>query len=115
MNALLSIAVLIGLPRLRMPLRRVLAPALLVALGLEVLKTLGRLYVQHTQANPTYQVVAGTVGLLVFLNVVNQLILFAAALSATSHTGEVTDLTNRQPHPPEPSPPRRTVATRTHQ
>jgi len=113
-NTVLSIAVLTGLPRLRMPLRRVLAPALLVALGLELLKTLGRFYVQHTQANPTYQVVAGTVGLLVFLNVVNQLILFAAALSATSHTGQVTDLTNRHPGPPA-SAPSSDGQTRTHQ
>jgi membrane protein len=109
-NTVLSIAVLTGLPRLRMPLRRVLGPALLIAVGLELLKTLGRLYVQHTQANPTYQVVAGTVGLLVFLNVVNQLILFAAALTATGHTGQVTDLAGRRrPHPTSssssPSPP----------
>ena len=75
-NALLSIAVLTGLPRLRMPLRRVLGP----------------LYVQRTEANPTYQVVAGAVGLLVFLNVVNQLVLFAAALTATGTAGQVTDL-----------------------
>jgi hypothetical protein len=32
-NTLLSIAVLTGLPRLRMPLRRVLGPALFVAAG----------------------------------------------------------------------------------
>jgi len=94
-NALLSIAVLTGLPRLRMPLRRVLGPALLVAAGLELLKTLGRLYVQRTEANPTYQVVAGAVGLLVFLNVVNQLILFAATLTATGTAGQVTDLAAR--------------------
>jgi len=104
-NTVLSIAVLTGLPRLRMPLRRVLGPALLVALGLELLKTLGRLYVQHTEANPTYQVVAGTVGLLVFLNVVNQLILFAAALTATSRTGQVTDLASRRARPPASPPP----------
>jgi membrane protein len=91
-NTLLSIAVLTGLPRLRMPLRRVLGPALLVAVGLELLKTLGQLYVQRTEANPAYHVVAGTVGLLVFLNVVNQLILFAAALTATDNSGRVTDL-----------------------
>src|SRR5690349_21182222 len=36
-NAVLSVAVLTGLPRLRMPLRRVLGPALLVAVGLELL------------------------------------------------------------------------------
>ena len=91
-NTLLSSAALTGLARLRMPLRRVLGPALLVAAGLELLKTLGRLYVQRTEANPTYQVVAGAVGLLVFLNVVNQLILFAAALTATSTVGRATDM-----------------------
>jgi membrane protein len=104
-NTLLSIAVLTGLPRLRMPLRRVLGPALVVAAGLEVLKTLGRLYVQRTEANPTYQAVAGAVGLLVFLNVVNQLILFAAALTATSTAGQVTDLAanpTRAVPPPRP-------------
>lgn len=99
-NTLLSIAVLTGLPRLRMPLRRVLGPALFVAAGLELLKTLGRLYVHRTETNATYLVVAGAVGLLVFLNVVNQLILFATTLTATSTRGQVTDLaaaTARQP------------------
>jgi membrane protein len=91
-NTLLYVAVLTGLPRLRMRLGRVLGPALLVAAGLEVLKTVGRLYVQRTESNPAYQVVAGAVGLLVFLNLLNQLILFAAALSATSTHGPVTDL-----------------------
>jgi membrane protein len=91
-NTLLAMAVLTALPRLRMPLRRVLGPALFVAGGLELLKTLGRLYVHSTETNPTYLVVAGAVGLLVFLNVVNQLILFAATLSATSDLGQVTDL-----------------------
>jgi membrane protein len=97
-NTLLSIAVLTGLPRLRMPLRRVLGPALLVAGGFEVLKTLGRLYIERTQSNPTYQVVAGAVGLLVFLNVVNQLVLFAAALAATATTGQVADLAAGRTH-----------------
>jgi membrane protein len=90
-NTLLSIAVLTGLPRLRMPLRRVLGPALFVAAGLELLRTVGQLYVQRIEANATYLVVAGAVGLLVFLNVVNQLILFAATLTATSTSGQVTD------------------------
>jgi membrane protein len=85
-NTLLSVAVLTGLPRLRMPLRRVLGPALLVAAGLELLKSVGQLYVQRVSANATYLVVAGAVGLLVFLNVVNQTVLFAAALTATSAT-----------------------------
>ncbi|SHN29930.1 YihY/virulence factor BrkB family protein [Cryptosporangium aurantiacum] len=91
-NVVLALGMLTGLPRVRMPWRRVLGPALLVAVGLELLKTLGRLYVQHTEANPTYQLVAGSVGLLVFLNAVNQLVLFAAALTATSTTGRPADL-----------------------
>ncbi|MFB6398208.1 YihY/virulence factor BrkB family protein [Polymorphospora lycopeni] len=98
-NTLMSTAVLTGLPRLRMPPRRVGLPALLVAVGLELLKTVGGFYIQRTEANPTYHVVAGTVGLLVFLNVVNQLILFAAALTATSATGHVTDLAVRPRSP----------------
>jgi membrane protein len=102
-NTLLSIAVLTGLPRLRMPLRRVLGPALFLAAALELLRTLGQLYVQGIEANATYLVVAGAVGLLVFLNVVNQLILFAATLTATGTSGQVTDLAAG---PPRPDPPR---------
>ena len=94
-NTLMSVAVLTALPRLRIPIRRLLGPALFVAGGFELLKTLGRLYVEHTQANPTYQVVAGSVGLLVFLNLLNQLVLFAAALAATATGGQVTDLAVR--------------------
>jgi membrane protein len=88
----LACGALTGLPRVRMPFRRLLGPAVLVAIGIELLKTLGRLYVQHTEANPTYQLVAGSVGLLVFLNAANQLVLFAAALTATSTTGHPADL-----------------------
>lgn len=108
-NTLLAIAVLTAVPRIRMRLRRVLGPALLVAAGLEVLKTAGRLYIQRTEANPAYQVVAGTVGLLVFLNVLNQLLLFAATLTATSSTGLVTDL-SAGPSPDAPHRPHQPTA-----
>jgi membrane protein len=91
-DMVLAAGMLTGLPRVRMPWRRVLGPALLVAICLELLKTLGRIYVQHTQANPTYHLVAASVGLLVFLNAINQLILFAAALTATSTSGRPADL-----------------------
>ncbi|WP_240669964.1 YihY/virulence factor BrkB family protein [Actinoplanes solisilvae] len=92
-NMALAAGMLTGLPRVRMPLRRVLGPALLVAVVLELLKTLGRVYVRATEANPTYHLVAGSVGLLVFLNAVNQTVLFAAALTATSEAGRPADLT----------------------
>ncbi|MGY0237153.1 YihY/virulence factor BrkB family protein [Longispora urticae] len=91
-NAALAAALLIGVPRLRMSFRRVVGPALLVAGGLELLKTGGRLYIGATVANPAYQVVAGSVGLLVFLYLLNQLLFLAAALTATSDAGTVYDL-----------------------
>ncbi len=91
-NTVLAAGMLTGLPRVRMPVRRLIGPALLVAIGLELLKTLGRVYIQHTEANPIYRLVAGSVGLLVFLNAVNQMVLFAAALTATSTTGHPADL-----------------------
>lgn len=91
-NTLLSMAVLTGLPRLRMSLRRVLGPALLVAAGVQVLTGIGRVYVDAVAVRPVYQAVAAAVGLLVFLNLLNQLILFACALTATSTTGAVTDM-----------------------
>jgi membrane protein len=91
-NTVLAAGMLTGLPRIRMPVRRVLGPALLVAVLLELLKTIGRLYVQRTEANPAYHLVAGSVGLLVFLNAVNQMVLFAAALTATSTAGRPADL-----------------------
>lgn len=99
-NVLLAVAALTALPRLRMPLRRVLGPALFVAAGLELLKTVGRIYVQRAQANPAYQLVTAAVAILLFLSLLNQLILFAAALAATSTRGTVTDLATR----PSPTP-----------
>jgi hypothetical protein len=54
-------------------------------------------YVQRTQANPAYQVVAAAVAVLVFLSLLNQFILFAAALTATSTCGTVTDLAVHRP------------------
>jgi membrane protein len=103
-NIILAIAALTALPRLRMRLRRVLVPALFVAAGLELLKTLGRTYVQRTEANPAYQVVTGAVAVLVFLSLLNQFVLFAAALTATSTRGPTTDLaTTAVPVTPKPT------------
>jgi membrane protein len=96
-NGLLAAAVLAGLPRLALPARRLVPAALLIAVGMEVLKTVGRIYIERTTHNPAYQVVGGAVGLLVFLNLFNQLLLYAAALTATDRHGTVLDLTTRPP------------------
>ncbi|MEV5559396.1 YihY/virulence factor BrkB family protein [Nonomuraea wenchangensis] len=98
-NTLLAMALLTAPPRLHLPLRRVIGPALVITIGLEILKTLGQALLNLTAANPAYQVVTGAVAMLLFLKVLNQLILFATALAATSTTGDVTDLAAR-PGPP---------------
>lgn len=86
-NIVAFVGFLAGLPRLRMSFRRVIGPALLGALGLELLKTVGRAYIKTTESNPAYTVVAGTVGLLVFLNLFNQLLIYCAALTAVASRG----------------------------
>ncbi|MDP9848258.1 YihY/virulence factor BrkB family protein [Streptosporangium lutulentum] len=110
-NTLLAIALLCAPPRLRLSLRRVLGPALLITFGLEILKTIGQFYLELTAANPAYQVVAGAVGMLVFLKILNQLILFAATLTATSTKGRITDLADRTPSATSPESPSTPSAT----
>ena len=91
-DLLLGAALLMGVPRLRMSIRRLFPSALLFAVGLGLLKSLGKLYITRTEHNPAYQLVAGTVGLLLFMFLLHQLLLFAAALAATSHHGKAKDL-----------------------
>ncbi|MBG0832622.1 YihY/virulence factor BrkB family protein [Planomonospora sp. ID67723] len=95
-NTLLSMALLTLTPRLHLPARRLIGPALIMTIGLELLKTIGQVYFNISSANPAYQVVAGAVGMLLFLKLINVLILFAAAHAATSRHGTVVDLTTRQ-------------------
>lgn len=98
-NGVLFVALLTGLPRLKMALGRVWPAALVGALGLEVLKILGTLYIDRASANPLYKTVVGTVGLLLFLNLLNTLILFCAAWTATG-VGGVRDLATHEDLPP---------------
>lgn len=98
-NTVLACGALTGLPRVRMAWRRLLGPAVLAGVAIELLKTLGGRYVHAIEANPVYQLVTGSVGLLVFLNAINQVLLFAAALTATSTLGDPTDLAAPSPDP----------------
>jgi membrane protein len=52
----------------------------------------GRSFVGLVQDNPAYGLVASAVGVLVYLYVFNQLLLFGAAWAATSPHGRVVDL-----------------------
>ncbi|WP_422738231.1 YhjD/YihY/BrkB family envelope integrity protein [Micromonospora sp. WMMD729] len=96
-NAVLATALLLAVPRLRMSRSRLRPVVLLVAVGITLLNTVGRYYVVRTERNPAYTVVAGAVGLLLYLYLLNQLVLFGAALLATSRRGRVVDLAEGAP------------------
>jgi membrane protein len=116
-NLLLAAAVLTAVPRLRLSPRRLVPAALMVAVGIQLLNSVGRIFIIRTEERPAYQLVAGAVGLLIYLYLLNQLILWAAAFAATARSGSVVDLGSRrrpddmpgdesgEPHggvPPEP-------------
>ncbi|SCL18524.1 YihY/virulence factor BrkB family protein [Micromonospora inyonensis] len=91
-NLVLASALLVLVPRLRMSRRRLRPVVLVVAVGITLINTVGRYYVVRAERNPAYAVVAGAVGLLLYLYLLNQLVLFGAALAATSEQGRVLDL-----------------------
>ncbi|MFI7607051.1 YihY/virulence factor BrkB family protein [Micromonospora sp. NPDC049366] len=96
-NAVLATLLLVAIPRLRMSRARLRPVVWLVAVGITLLNTVGRFYVVRTERNPAYTVVAGAVGLLLYLYLLNQLMLFGAALAATSGRGRVVDLAAGSP------------------
>jgi membrane protein len=98
LNVVLAAAVLAALPRLRMSPRRLVPAAAIVGVGIQLLNSVGKSYIVRTENRPAYQLVAGAVGLLVYLYLLNQLILFGAAFAATSTRGTVVDL--GAPSPP---------------
>ncbi len=91
-NMLLAAALLAAVPRLRMTIRRITPPVLQVGIGITLLNTVGKSFVGLVQRNPAYGLVGSAVGVLVYLYVFNQLLLFGAAWAATSPHGRVVDL-----------------------
>jgi membrane protein len=91
-NMLLATALLTAVPRLRMTVRRMAPPVLQVGLGVTLLNTVGKSFVGVVERNPAYGLVGSAVGVLVYLYVFNQLLLFGAAWAATSPHGRVVDL-----------------------
>jgi membrane protein len=91
-NMVLATALLAAVPRLRMTVRRLAPPVLQVSIGVTLLNTVGKFFVGLVTRNPAYGLVASAVGVLVYLYVFNQLLLFGAAWAATSPHGRVVDL-----------------------
>lgn len=65
------------------PWRLLWRGALLAAVGFEILKALGATLIAGTLGNPVYASFAVLVGLLVWINIVMRMVLFAAAWTAT--------------------------------
>jgi membrane protein len=91
-DMLLAAALLAAVPRLHMTVRRMVPPVVQVGIGIFLLNTVGKSFVSLVQHNPAYGLVASAVGVLVYLYVFNQLLLFGAAWAATSPHGRVVDL-----------------------
>jgi membrane protein len=74
------------LARVRTPWRRVLKGAVFGAIGFEVLKVLGGIYVERStsKGEATYGTFAVVVGLLLFLNLVSRFLLLTAAFVVTA-------------------------------
>jgi len=100
-NVVLASALMGGVPRLHLPVRRLAPAVLFVATGITVLNTVGQEVINRARENPAFTVVTGAVGLLLYLYLFNQLLLFGSALIATSPHGEVRDLAAE---PAEPAP-----------
>lgn len=82
-NLVLAGALLAGLPWLRIPRRVLLPPLAALAFAIFLLNELGGLYIDRVRANPAYTVVATAAGALVYLYLFHQLVLIAAAWTAT--------------------------------
>lgn len=91
-NLVVAVALLAGLPRLRISPDRLLPAAAAVAVGILLLNTLGGVYIDRVRQNPAYTVVATAAGLLVYLYLFHQLLLAGAAWVATARRGRVRDL-----------------------
>jgi membrane protein len=66
-----------------LPWRQVRSGALFAAVGFEVLKLLGTFLIAKTTSNPMYATFGVVVGLLVWINFVSRLLVYAAAWTAT--------------------------------
>lgn len=82
-DMLLFAVLFIRLPDGRPPLRQVAGGVLFGGIGLELLKTAGVYYIARTTHNPLYASFAVVVGLLVWVNLIARLFVYAAVWTVT--------------------------------
>jgi membrane protein len=91
-NAMIGFALVTVLPRIHMTPRRLLPVIGITGVGITLLNSVGRYFVQRTEDNPAYVAVTAAVGLLLYLYLFNQIVLWAVSYAATSRRGKVFDL-----------------------
>ena len=82
-NVVIFAILLSRLSGAHLPWRRVRSGALLGAVGFEVLKLIGTFLIGRTTSNPVYATFGVIVGLLIWINLVSKLTIFAGAWTAT--------------------------------
>ncbi|MBP2474721.1 membrane protein [Crossiella equi] len=90
--------VLAGLPRKRVTARSAMKGALAAAIGFEVLKQVGGIYLSSVSKSPAGAAFGSLLGLLVFIYLISRFLLFVTAWTATAKENEVAE-------PPQPPPP----------
>lgn len=106
-SALLVAVMFWRLSGMRIPRRRLIPGALLGGVGFEILKLSATYLVGHTMRNPVYATFAVAVGLLVWINFVTRVTLYAAAWTATEPYSDAVVGEPRRPGettPPAPDP-----------
>ncbi len=83
-NWLVFLWVLTRLPREKVDVRSAMKGALAAAIGFEILKQLGAIYLTSVTSSPTGALFGPVIGLLVFANLVARFLLFITAWTATA-------------------------------
>ena len=92
-NLVIAVGLMTVLPRMHMSWRRLLPSILVISVGLTLLNVVGRSFItMRTERSPADAIVATSVGLLVYLYLFNQIVIWAAAWAATAQNGRVFDL-----------------------
>ncbi len=106
-NVLVFVWVLSQLPREKVAPRSAVRGAVIAALGFEVLKQVGGIYLSSVTSSPSGALFGPIIGLLVFANLVARFLLFVTAWTATA-----TENLSRTVEPPAPAVIRPTVEVR---
>ncbi|TVS98695.1 inner membrane protein YhjD, partial [Amycolatopsis bartoniae] len=106
-NMLVFLWVLSRLPREKVTARSAVKGAIIAAIGFEVLKQVGSIYLASVSSSPSSAVFGPIIGLLVFANLVSRFLLFVTAWTATATENMVTVV-----DPPPPAVIRPTVEVR---